>query len=308
MPFQAIAVRQSRVYELDGQTDTIVISPSSAVAAGSTLVVIGAAFQSGSGETVLLNSVSGGPSWQSAENARPSTDYAPNVFSCVAYNASASTPTITLTMNKTSNVRASFSLLEIEKVPTSSVKDGSARTGTSGSSATTTSATATGVLAQTDNLIILCAGGWFGAPVTPSGYTAIQSTANGTGPGYVGCGVYYKTVTSTSSVTGTVSHDASAGSAAQVLVLKAASSTALKYRFTLNSSLFTSADTGISGYVWRNGGPDSVLAEAYSGLAGDATAGRLEITPSGTVDIADTITGVFYNSTDTSGLITGTVV
>lgn len=310
MAFETPSVVQARLYELDGQTGTIVVSPSSAFTSGSTVVVIGTAVQSGTGLAVRLSSVSGGGTWQSAINVRPDTDYAPNCFAGVLYNAPGSSPSITLTMNQSTDVRASFALVEIDGVPSSSVLDGSARTGTSGSSATSTATSATGTLTQSDNLILLCAGGWLGTPLTPSGYTnVVTPTANGSGPGYVGNGVFYKTVTSTSTQTGTVLHDASAGSSAILLVLKAASTTSLKYRFTFNSSLFTSADTGIEGYVWRNGGADSVLAEHHTGLAGDATAGRLDITPSASgVLVSDTIMGVFWNGTDTSGLITGTVV
>jgi hypothetical protein len=309
MPFQAIAVRQSRNYTLTGQTDTIAIAPSASLAAGSTVLVIGSAFQAGTGLTVLLSSVSGGGTWESALNVRADDVYVPNVFACVVYNVSAATPTITLTVNQSSAVTISLSLIEIEKVPAAAVLDGSARTGTTAASAATTSTAATGTLAQTDNLTVLCAGGWFGAPVTPPGYTAIQSTANGSGTGYVGCGVYHKKVTSTATVTGTVAHDPSGGSSAMLLVFKAASDVALQYKFQLNPSAFTSADTAISGYVWRNSGPDGVLAEAYTGLAGDAVAGDLLITPTpANVQVTDTITGVFYNATDTSGLITGTVI
>lgn len=308
MPFQNIAVRQSRVYELDNQTGSIVVTPSSAFAAGSTVVVIGAAFQAGTGQAVLLSSVSGGGTWQSPSNVRASSDYAPNVFAAVLYNVSASTPSITLTMNQSSSVRASLSLIEVNNVPTSAVLDGGARTGTA-SSGTTTSAAATGTLSQTDNLILLCAGGWFGAPQTPGGYTAIQTTANGSGPGYVGCGVYWQKVTATTSITGTVAHDTTAGSSAMALVLKAADVTARTYRFTLNSTLFNNTKTGLTCYVWRNGGPDSVVAELYTGLSGSATAGQLNITPSPTnVQLTDTISGIVYSSTETSGLITGTVV
>lgn len=309
MPYQAIAVRQSRNYTLTGQTGTIAIAPSASFASGSTVLVIGAAFQAGSGETVLLSSVSGGGTWESALNVRSAGVYVPNVFACVAYNVSAATPTITLTVNKSSSVTISLSLIEIEKVPTTAVLDGSARTGTTTVGASTTSTAATGTLAQSDNLIVLCAGGWLGLPVTPAGYTAIQNTANGSGAGLVGCGIYHRNVTSTATVTGTVAHDSSAGSSAMLLVFKAASTVALQYKFQLDSSVFTSADTAISGYVWRNSGPDGVLAEAYTGLAGDAVAGNLLITPTPTnVQITDTITGIFYNATDTSGLITGTVV
>jgi len=117
----------------------------------------------------------------------------------------------------------------------------------------------------------------------------------------------------TTTLTGTVAYDGTASAAALMLVIKeAAAGTTYRYKFELDSSAFTSADTGITGYVWRNLNPDEGAAEKYTSLEGDATAGVLYIKtadglPSG-IAPADTIIGSFYNGTDGSRpFLSGTV-
>ncbi len=302
MAFDLIAVRQAKAFTLDGQTATIAVSFDAAVAAGSALLVIGAAVRSDTSQTVLLSSVAGGGTWASAINVRSSGDYAPNVFASIAPNVSAASPTVTLTMNQSSAVRASFVLFEVEKAVTSSVID-KQPTGTA-TSGTSTSTSSSGTLTQSDNLVILCAGGWFGVPQNPSGYTSYMSQQNG---GFIGCQVSARKVTATTAIAGTVNHDETPAAAALLLVLKAATTASKRYKFTLDPATFTSADTTITGYVWRNADPDQAVAEKYTGLAGDGTAGVLYITSGlpGTVDNADTLLGVFSNATDTSGIVSG---
>lgn len=304
MAFDLIAVRQSKSFVLDGQTDTIAVNLDASVASGSALLVIGAAVRSDTSQTVLLSSVSGGGTWASAINVRTGTDYVPNVFASIAPNVSAGSPSVTLTMNQTSSVRTSFVLFEVEKAVTSSVID-KQPTGTS-ASGTSTSTSSSGALTQTDNLVVLCAGGWFGIPQNPSGYTSYMTQQNG---GFIGCQVSARKVTATTAITGTVAHDETAGAAALLLVLKAATTAAKRYKFLLDTATFTSADTGITAFVWRNADPDAVVAEKYTGLAGDGTAGILYIAsglPSD-VDNADVIKGVFSSTNDTSGIVSGTV-
>jgi len=93
-----------------------------------------------------------------------------------------------------------------------------------------------------------------------------------------------------------------------VFVIKEKVVSALRYKFQLDDATFTSADTGVTGDVWRNASPNTGTSEHYTGLSGAATAGDLYITsiPSN-VSLSDTIYGIFYNSSDTSGLIQGTV-
>lgn len=304
MAFDLIAVRQAKPFTLDGQGATINLTFDAAVAAGSALLVIGAAVRGDTSQTVLLSSVAGGGTWSSPINVRSSGAFSPNAFASLAPNVAAGSPTVTLTMNQTASVRTSGVLFEVEKAVTSSVID-KEPTGTA-SSGTSTSTASSGTLSQTDNLVVLCAGGWFGLPANPSGYTSYLTQQNG---GFIGCQVSARKVTATTALTGTVSHETTAGSAAILLVLKAATTAAKRYKFLLDTATFTSADTGVTAFVWRNGDPDGVLAEKYTGLAGDGTAGVLYIASGlpGDVDTGDTIIGQFSNTNDTSGIISGTV-
>ena len=302
MAFLAIAARQVKAEtKASPQTDTITITPSSAVAAGSTLVLIGGATDAGTGQTVLLNSVSdtSANTWGSPTNVRLSSSYNPNAFLAIAENVAAGTPTLTATFNRNTSNSVTWALFEVEKVLSSSGADKTV-TGTSTASTGTVSTSATGALTQTDNLVILCASAYTVTWNNPAGYTvAINNSHQAT---KVGTWIGYKNVTATDSLTGTVTFDATAVQASAIMVvLKAATGSALQYKFQLNSAAFTSADTGITGYVWRNGNPDEVLAEKYTSLAGDATAGDLIVTgvPSGAA-LGDTILGSFYNGTDGS--------
>jgi hypothetical protein len=124
-----------------------------------------------------------------------------------------------------------------------------------------------------------------------------------------GVQISYKVIAATDAQTLTVAHDSASDTEILMAVFKqAAAGAALQYKFQFDTSTMTSADTGITGYVWRNKAPDGGAAEKYESLEGDATDGDLLITaiPAGVL-IGDSITGIFYNGTDTSGLISGTV-
>jgi hypothetical protein len=306
MAYLNIAVRQSVTASVTGEDATVALTASSAVAAGSTLVVIGTAVKA-DGLTVLLNSVAdtSSNSWGTPTNVLGAGSYSPNVFVCVAENVAAATPTVTLTLNQSADVKISWALIEVENVPTSSVTETTV-TGTSASASVTNTSTTT-TLSQPAALAILCAGGWFGVPQNPSGWTNIQNVANGTP---VGSLIAHRTLSSTDAITGSVTHEPAASVSAAMVVLNAASSgTTLRMAFAFDSTEFTNADTGITGYVWRNATPDSAAATRYTGLAGDASAGNLYIAsalPAGLL-ASDTVYGIFYNGTDTSGLIAGTV-
>jgi hypothetical protein len=307
MAYETIVVRQSKAFGITGEDGDTTVSLDSAVLSGSMLVVIGAGVDASSYDALLLNGVSGGGSWGSITNVRSSSSYAPNVYSAVAHNVSAGSPTVTLSWNASTNNNVSGVLMELTKAATSSAIDKS-KTGTS-ASGSTISTDATGALTQTHNLAILCAGGWIGTPNNPSGW--VNDLTQGNGSPSVGCQVSHKNVTTTDSITGTVTFSDAGASSALLLIIKAAvAGSGYKYKFALNDATLTSADTGITGYVWRNGDPDTVLAEKYTGLAGDAEDGVLYITsglPEG-VDSGDTIVGSFYNESDGSRpFATGTV-
>lgn len=327
--YQAIAVRQSKTFTRTAQGGSLSISFDSAVAAGSTIVVIGSCIADTDQAALMGTPSGGGATWSAATNTRASGDYLPNVAAAVGVNASAGSPTFTVpfTVNGTtvsggspSNYRFSGCLLEIEKVPTSGVVDTSAspRTGTALSTASTSTA-ATGTLAQSDNLLVLCAGGWFGIPQNPSGWTSRLNQQNGT---FIGSQVSTLKVTSTATQTGTVSHDVGNATSAILLVLKAAVDVALLYEFEFAASELPSAEGSIEALIARNAEPMAagVTYEYYSGLtaesgtkAGDATTRLLKITsglPSN-ISVSDTLRGSFRKSGGTTkgsvAWITGTV-
>jgi hypothetical protein len=310
MSFQAIAVRQVVTATLTNQGSSITITPSSAVAAGSTLVLVGAARVPGTGEAGILNSVTDSQSntWGSPTNAVTSASYNGNAFACVALNVAAGTPTLTASFNQSSGMQVSWALLEVEKVPTSGVVDKTV-TGVGVGGVFSTSTGATGTLTQTDNLAILCASGPFGIPTNPTNWTSVLSQQHGA---VLGAQISHRTTAATTSFVGTVEHDADGSfSSAVMLVLKAAAAgAALYYEFLLNPSTFTSADIDLTAFVWRNGDPDQVIAEKYTGLSGSATAGTLVIDTGLPVNVAltDTLLASVFNATDGSRpLVAGTV-
>lgn len=309
MTYALIAVRQTATVVNSAEDATVTISLSSAVSAGSTLVLIGSAYNGATSQASLLNSVSDGTNtWGTPTNVRSAGSYTPNAFSCVAEDVDGGTFTVTATFSATSSNNVSMALIEVEKCVTASGVDKTV-TGTGpGTPNTATSIGPSSALTQTDNLVIGCVGGWFGIVSAPAGYTAVLTQNNGAN---CGCQVSYKSISSTDALTLTVNHEGTGGATSGImLVIKAATAgAALRYRFNLDPDTFTSADTGITAYVWRNSGPDGVVAEKYTSLSGDATAGQLLITsglPS-SLSASDTITGVVSNSTDTSGIISGTV-
>jgi hypothetical protein len=259
MPFETIAVRQARTYSLTAQTASVAVTPSGAFATDSLVCVVGCAVQD-TGEAVLLSSVSGGSyTWQTPSNTRTADNYAPNVFSAYAMDVSSATPTITMSLSQPGPSRVSLVLLEIEKAALSSALDGDTNIGTSGSNATSTSSDATGALSQTDNMLVLACGGWFGAPSNPTGWTSQLTQENGA---YIGLQVSTKRVTATTTQTGTVSHEATPAASAQLLVFKAAQTATLRYKFLLDSGTFTSADS-------------SIPATVSSSLPGTCTEGQM---------------------------------
>jgi hypothetical protein len=298
--------------------NTLSITPSAALTAGSTLVVIGGAVQNDTSDSALLNSVADNASntWGTPENTRSASAYAPNGFAAVAQNVASGTPTITLTFNANASNRVSGVLYEVIGAPSSSALEVILKG--IGTGAYTTATTASSTLSQADNLVIGCGSGWIGNPADTAGYTAVLDQTNGAS-GYLGAWVGHKTVATTAAVTYTQAHPdvATTGSNAMAVIIKqAAAGDSYKYKFKLRSDTFTSAVTSVNLLVWRNSGPTGVYAEEYTGLAGDAVAGDLVVSsaaiaaayPGANVASTDTITGIAWvaggNST---GIMTGAV-
>lgn len=301
----AIAVRVLKTATVNGEDGTLAMTSDYAVPSGAVLALIGAG--SSDGLSPYLSSVAdtSANTWGNVTNVRASGTYSPQVFAALAHNVAAATPTVTATYTEsTSGNRFSAALLEITDVPTSGALDVAVNNIASSGTSITTGAT--GALAQAANLLIACMGGWIGIPYNPSGWSSVLTQSNGIA-GLIGCQISYKTIDDAASRTETFSSSEIAGGALLMLVIRQEAGPALQYKFQLNTATFTSADTAIEGAVWRNATPFTGLATKFTGLAGDAVAGDLIIPADVNAALTDTLYGIFYNGTDTSGLITGVV-
>lgn len=140
---------------------------------------------------------------------------------------------------------------------------------------------------------------------SPTGWDLLDSTT-----GVIqSAGVAKKLVTALEAVSATWTYTLSTYGAAAMVATYLLSGSSFRLVFELDPAVFTSADTVIEGYVWFTGNPDDGPGTYFSGLAGDATAGKLYITSGLPGGLADTqpIIGIFHNTTDTSGLIAGVV-
>lgn len=144
---------------------------------------------------------------------------------------------------------------------------------------------------------------------SPTGWESRAANANGTN-GVHAFGAASKMFTSDAVAEAIWTYTTSTNGAAATIASYALETTGTyKLKFEFDSSVFTSSDTSIEGYVWFDEDPDDGPGTYYSGLSGDATAGTLYIT-SGvpvTVGLATVVKGIFFNATDTSGLVTGAV-
>lgn len=299
MAFQLIAVKQAKTFTLTAQASPLSLSFDSAVTAGSSIVLAGTLIDA-TDQAALVGTVSGGSAtWGSPTNTRAESAYLPNVAAAVGVNVSAGAPSFSVPVTvggvAATNFRFTGVLLEVEKVPTTGVVDKTV-SGTS-SGATSTSTSATGTLTQTDNLCVLVAGGWFGVPTNPSGYTERLNVQNGT---YIGCHVSTKKVTANTTQTGTVSHDTAPEASAILLVLKAADDAGYYYEFPLvdaAGAAIASGITNIKAIVARNHDPyTDDTKEYYSGLT--SSAGKIVIAaslPSG-LSVSDTLRASFESS------------
>lgn len=284
------------------------------VAAGSLLVVVGVGVQDGTFLGTQLSSVTDnrGNTWTTPVNFNGGDAYSPTVWFAYAMNAAAGSTTVTVNLSTSSSNRLSALVFEVTGAATTGALD-SYVTGSDATTGSVVSTSATATLAQANNLVVLIGGGYMGTPSTTSGYTAHATNSNGTN-NQTGFIAMTKVTAATTAQTGSVAHTSvTARRQAMLMVFKEAAGggTSRRYKFQFDSGTFTSADTGITGYVWRNGDPDQLVAEKYTSLSGDATAGTLLITSASgvpqTAAVTDTIKGVFYNGSDTSGLVTGTV-
>lgn len=144
---------------------------------------------------------------------------------------------------------------------------------------------------------------------SPTGWDALASNANGTN-GVHAFGAAKRLIDTSAAAQAVWTYTTSTNGAAATIASYALETTGTyKLKFEFDSSVFTSADTSIEGYVWFDQDPDDGAGTYYSGLSGDATAGTLYITTGVpvTVGLSTVVKGIFFNATDTSGLVTGAV-
>lgn len=319
MPFAADPVVQTRVLTLSGQTSPLSVSFTSSVKAGSTLVIAGCAITSSDTATLLGTPSGGGATWSAAINTRTSGASSPNVFVAVGQNSSAGAATISLPFTagggSATDFRVSGVMLEIEGGMASDVVD-KIVTGTASATASTSTA-ATGTLAQADQFLVLVAGGWFGLPINPAGYTSRWTQQNGP---FIGVQVSTRLVSATTSVTGTVAHEVGGDTSAILVTLKGSPAVSFYVEFEFPALQLPSAEGGIEGMMWRNVEPFSTSGgttgytyhtaaqiEVDSGTKpGDATGRLLRVTgglPPG-IALGDTMRGIFRK---TGGVTKGSV-
>jgi hypothetical protein len=303
-------------FRLSSQTDSVSIVTDFSATAGNCLVIVGGAIKSDTSDTALATAVSGGGTWTTPDNVLTGSEYAPNAFTAHCPNASGGALTVTLTLDTTSSNQVTGVVQEWDEMPTSSVEIlTNPATGTN-SGGTSTQVSDTGALSTTQGVAIFGCFGWGGIFTTPSGWTGAESPLpqqNGV-DGYLGGHVAYRNLT-TADAPGFIAsfpHQTSAGTAG-IMVLLRDNVTTPTIRVLLDPAKFTSADTGITAFVYVNGWPDTVLAYRITGLVGDATAGRLDITPSATnfppnLRTGDSVRVMISNGTDTSGLLPATLV
>jgi hypothetical protein len=272
MSFQAIAPLQAKQIKITGWgTNAPTIAFNAPVSAGSTILFIGTLVRHDTAQACLINSASdtSANDYETPVNVRASGSYRPNVAMVYAENVAAGSPTITLTLNQGTAIRITGMLYEIEKCAASAVVDG-LDTEELATAATSITVGPTDTLDQTDQMVIVAAGGWFGVPQTPGGWTSGIAHQNGL-DSFVGAMVAHKTIATTAAQSATVVHESSINSAALIVTLKAAAAASgLRYKFDLHPTLADSM-TALYVEVWRNGEPNEVLAEVYTGQTTDAT-------------------------------------
>lgn len=335
MAFENISVLQSSVESgtLTGPGDASAMTVDLAltgVTAGSALLLVGTAFLTSGWPYVKMTSVaSTGDVWTTPVKYDLGFDNGGTFFNAgrgfyaIAADADGGDTTVTVSFNgadpfsgeATQSVEAAkgvqyhLALIEIAlartAAPVDLVVSNKVTTGTD------TSVT-TGVLTQTDNVQVWVHGLFTSYSGVPSGFTSLLTTSNGTG-GLPGTVIAHREVSSAASTTVSQTHGTVDTAVGGFLITVRAAETGgstYRYKFLLNSSTFTSADTSVEAHVWRNGEPYAKVAERYTGLAGDGTAGILYITSGLPADAlaTDTIKAAIFNGTDASvGYVSGTV-
>lgn len=263
----------------------------------------------------LINAVtdSKGQTWTrraSAQNTSTSNRLWVYIYDC--FNAAAGSTTVSLdcTLEDDANY-ISWEVSEASGVATTSANDQSATTQVAPSAATATVGP-TSALSQADEIVFaIAAGKWYwqfnGSGAAPSTYTLDNLVNDST---YVSMQTAHKIVSATTAVSATWTfppdQSVNDGGAFALVTYKAASAaTTLRVKFILETAV--NGDTGIESLVWR-GNPTGAYATQYPAVTAEASGGIVYYSPAPTGAIAgDSVNGILWNSTDTSGLITGVV-
>lgn len=291
-----------------GNTSQITIT---GVTAGSCLVIVGSYYIT-SGIACELLSVADTKSntWAVVEADQDAAGPNAILFAAAAHNVAAGDTTITATFTSHANTRRiAWSVLEISGAKTAAAVSLIA-TGNASAGVSTVSVT-TGVLAQTDNILIACFGVWanWNNGITSAGWNLILKNPNGSPIGSV---IASRKVTATDSQVVTAGSSSAPGLATTgfVLAVQAATIGSHRYKFDgFDPADLTSGDTGITALVWRNGDYTTVMPEVYTDLSGDSTPGTLLITSDLPDDVgeSDTVVAKIFNGTNHSFFVAGSV-
>lgn len=304
----ALAIRQTKTIDTTSAlgNSPVSIAFDSSVLAGSLLVVAGGAVANDAYDYCNLSGVTDTRSntWQSPINEQGSGSA--SVFVGYAMNVAAGATTLSVALSSATNNRYSIVAYEVTGAMTTSALNLSV-VGSSTANATTVSTATSATLAQAENFTVLVGAGAFGDPSNTAGYTEDLSIANGGTK--IGTQIMSRITNATTALTGTVTHELTTNRRSAILAVfkQAAAVASYEYEFDFDPAKFTDADTDIVGYVWRNGTPATVLAEVYTGLAGDAVAGKLIFPAPPQARVTDTVSAVFYNADDGSSYVSGIV-
>lgn len=229
------------------------------------------------------------------------------IWDCVAAADAAPTTHIEVTIDPIrteANNRGFAYIAEVEGIAAFDSVGVQTGGGISSLSVTSTTATLTAPQIAFSGLATFASG-----VASPTGWDSLASNINGTNSVH-GFGAASKLITTDVAAQAVWTYTTNVnGAAATISTYTLTAGTTYKLTFTFDSSTLTSADTAIEGYVWFDQDPDDGAGTYFSGLAGDATAGKLYITTGlpATLTGSTVVKGIFFNGTDTSGLVTGAV-
>lgn len=279
------SVLQYKVYQNTSDDGSIDITFDSAVTGGSTIVVTGGGVNNNyDGPTPEITGISDTQSntYGTPVNVRVN-DWAPSTNMVSAANVAAGSTTITVTLDSTSANIIGFVAFELGGTATASQE--TIVSGSTAASGTSVSTSSTGTLSQSDCIAVICGQGWLGNPSGATGYTAVLDQSNGVG-GNIGTWIGYKSLSSTSSISGTVNHESVASARNAILGIFKSSLSSTYNESASDSGAAT--ETAVAALVATNAASDSAsatdtaagsltvaLAVADSGAATDAATAAL---------------------------------